>query len=59
MKNSNALCFDSRACERRFRLALDGIKSKAFIERAGDSMTLFLRPDDLLAFGHALNAAGM
>ena len=51
--------FDSPQCEAKFRRALRGIPSKAFIKREGVKSVLCLRPFNLLEFGAAVNREGL
>lgn len=51
--------FDSPQCEARFRRALRGVASKAFIKREGIKVVFCLRPDNLLELGAAVNREGL
>lgn len=51
--------FDSPQCEAKFRKALRGVPSKAFIKRVGVKSVLCLRPVNLLELGAAVNREGL
>lgn len=51
--------FDSPHCEAKFRRALRGVPSKAFIKQEEMRSILCLRPVNLLEFGAAVNREGL
>lgn len=58
-QNNLVPSFHSPQCEEKFRRALRGVASKAFIKHEGVKSVLCLRPVNLLEFGASVNRQGL